>query len=311
MRNTASSLCLFFIVVASGCAAGLDTEGLFHCDQAIEGQFPSPGTPDAFAGGWIILDLHCPVREPTLSVQPQQGSPWELTTQVVREGLQVRALPGMPLAPNARFIIGFDDSGFDDSWLLSTSSLGSPLSYPLLGHSEELLLDQGLLFSPASLSQTLIGGIHSVRPVIQFLAEPTASTISGRLGSLLSESNQQDDSWPTIDRSFDWQAPYFSFGSLNLRWALQGWSLVLEQARISGTTHPVLEGTGAINIEALWDTREADSLLGGAAGALCDFDLQQGGQGCIPCADTSQSCLELLLLDVPTRYWPDELKSFP
>jgi len=217
----------------------------------------------------------------------------------------------MPLAPNARFIIGFEDSGFDDSWSLSTSSLGSPLSYPLLGHSEELLLDQGLLFSPASLLQTFIGGIHSVRPVIQFLAEPSASTISGRLGSLLSESNQQDDSWPTIDRSFDWQAPYFSFGSLNLRWALQGWSLVLEQARISGTTHPVLEGTGAINIEALWDTREADSLLGGAAGALCDFDLQQGGQGCIPCADTSESCLELLLLDVPTRYWPDELKSFP
>ena len=145
--------------------------------------------------------------------------------------------------------------------------------------------------------------------MVEFLDEPTASTVAGRLGSLMSETDLQDTNWQTIDRAFDWQAPYFSFGPLNLRWPLGGWTLVLEQTVLRGAPHPVLGGIGAVNIEALWDTREADMALGGSVGALCAHALQNDGAGCVPCADGSEACLDLLLLNVPTRIWTGDLQQ--
>ncbi len=310
MRSIPVSLLFALLLVATtACGDGFDGVGLIHCEQAIESQFPAPSTPNTFAGGWIVIDLHCPASEPSLRFQPQAGEGWQVPTELGRNGLQVRAEPSVPLEPEARFIIEFDDVSFADNWLLTTSSLGSPLEYALNSHSEELLLNEGRLLSPASLAEDLLDRIHQVRPVVEFLDEPTASTVAGRLGSLMSETDLQDTNWQTIDRAFDWQAPYFSFGPLNLRWPLGGWTLVLEQTVLRGAPHPVLGGIGAVNIEALWDTREADMALGGSVGALCAHALQNDGAGCVPCADGSEACLDLLLLNVPTRIWTGDLQQ--
>ena len=312
-RPACLTLLLLAMATTTACSDAFDAEGLSHCEQAIEGQFPAQGSPNAFGGGWIVLDLHCSSIQPAVQMQPQQGAAWQVPTQVSHNGRQVRALPGVPLAPNARFIVEFDDLDISSNWVVTTSSLGSALQYPLAGHSEELVLDEGSLLSPASLTEALIERMHAVRPLVHFLGEPTSSTISGRLGALMAEADLQDDHWTTMDRSFDWQAPYFSFGPLDLRWQSEGWTLVLEQARFSGAPHPVLAGIGAVNVKALWDTREAEAILGGSLGlgsspgALCRYALEHDGSGCIPCADGNASCLDFLLLNVPTRYWPGQL----
>ena len=310
MRSVPVSLLFTLLAVTStACGDAFDNEGLIHCEQAIEAQFPAPATPNTFAGSWIVIDLHCPVSAPILRIQTPDGQPWELPTQLKQDGRQVRALPSVPLEPETRFIVEFDDGSFSKSWLLTTSSLGSPIEYPLSKHSEELLIDEGQLLSPASIAGELLDRLHPVRPVIEFLGEPTASTITGRLGALMSETDLQDTNWQTVDRTFNWQMPYFNFGPLDLRWPLEGWALVLEQTIFRGAPHPVLGGIGAVNIEALWDTREADVMLGGSVGALCAYTLENDGVGCVPCSDGSESCLDLLLLDVPTQLWTDELQQ--
>jgi len=44
-------------------------------------------------------------------------------------------------------------------------------------------------------------------------------------------------------------------------------------------------------------------VLGGGSGSLCADSMQQGGNDCVPCNDGSVACLDLLLIDIPTRTW--------
>jgi len=292
-----------------GCEDSYDSEGLEHCNQELGARHPEPGTRNAFAGGWLVIDLSCPATQPTLTLRRPGTAPYELSVQLADDGKQLRVIPAVPLYPDSAYNVELVSGNHDWGWLFTTNSLGGPIEYPLAGHSEELLLHQGQLFRPTGMEDILLEPLQQVRPVLQFLLEPGITSFAGRLGSLMSEGNHQDSDWPTFDRTFPWNAPYFNLGPLDLNWNMPGWQLVLEAVTIRGTLHPVLGGSGAVTVQGRWDTRNADGLLGGSPGALCALRADRDGEGeaCIPCADGSISCLELLLLDVPTMNWPGEL----
>tara|TARA_Y100001968_G_C19440470_1_gene762254 strand:+ start:1659 stop:2546 length:888 start_codon:yes stop_codon:yes gene_type:complete len=290
----------------AGCDV-VDQDGLFHCQQSIQNQFPAPGTPNAFGAGWIVIDLNCPAHQPRLEVQPQQGAAWELPVELAQDGRQLRARPAIALSPEARFLLELNDEPLREAWLLLTNSLGGPLSYDLGGHSEELLLDQGRLLSPQSLEPTLLDRLSAVRPVISFLNSGSSTTVPVRIGGLQNETEQQDPDWPTSDHNLDWAAPYFSGRAIELRLPLASWDLIIEDVQLEGAPHPVQGGIGSISIQGLWDTRGADPALGGSPGALCQFAEEQQGMACQACGDGVLACLDLLLVDIPTQRWPDAL----
>ena len=292
-----------------GCDDYFDSEGLEHCNQQLASRYPEPGTQDAFAGGWLIVGLDCPATQPTLTLRRPGSGPYELTVQEAHGGRQLRVVPAVPLFPESTYNVELSSGDEHWGWLFTTDALGSPIEYPLAGHSEEFLLDQGQLLSPPGMEEILRDPLQEVRPVLQFLLEPGITSFAGRLGALMAQGNHQDSDWPTFDRNFPWDAPYFSLGPLDLNWNLPGWQLVLEAVMIRGTPHPVLGGMGAVTIHGLWDTRNADVALGGSSGSLCALAADGEGEGCIPCTDGSVSCLELVLLDVPTRNWPGDLSQ--
>jgi len=300
------------IVLAAVCCAAsacerYDSEGLVHCGQEVERRYPEPGAGDAFAGGWLVIDLSCPASEPGATLQTPGASSYQVTVQQAHEGRQLRILPGVPLLPETAYNAHVEVASEETSWIFTTSSLGNPLTYSLAGHVEELALDDGHLVSPPGLGQTLLEPLHAVRPAIQFLLAPGVATVPGRLGTLLPEGGVQDTQWATFDRAFAWQEPYYSVGPLDLRWVMEGWELSLEAATFSGASHPSLGGIGLANLQARWDTRAADVELGGSAGSLCATAVAQGGAPCIPCNDGEVSCLDLLLLDIPTTRWAGAL----
>lgn len=282
-----------------------------HCDQEVESRYPEPGTTSAFAGGWLVVELSCPASEAGATLQVPSGSAYEVTVQQAHEGRQLRILPGVPLLPetpyNSHLELGSDDS----SWIFTTSSLGKPLTYPLPGHVEELALAEGHLASPPGMEQTLLERLHAIRPAVQFLIAPGVATVPGRLGTLTPEGDLQDSQWTTFDQAFAWQEPYYSLGPLDLHWVLEGWELSLEASTFSGAPHPILGGIGSVNLQARWDTRGADVEFGGSAGSLCAAAVTSGGDACIPCSDGAVSCLDLLLLDIPTTLWTGELEQVP
>jgi len=300
-------LALAVLSASSSSCERFDNEGLDHCSQTIDSLFPLQGSNNVFGGAWIIADLTCPALAPTLSVQPPNGTPYSLAVETAHDGTQLRALPAVPLSPESRYIVHLGSGERSWDWFFVTNTLGNPLDYELAGHSEEFLLHQGEMVSPLGLAQGLQDHLHFVRPTLQFLAEPGALFVLGRLGLLLPDQDEQDLSWPTLDPQLPWQEQYFRVGPVDLHWPLQGWQLVLESVEIYGATHPVRGGTGRVNLEARWDTRTADMVLGDGSGSLCADSVEQGSGDCIPCHDGTVACLDLLLIDIPTQIWQGAL----
>lgn len=302
------SLPIIALVLFAGCDR-FDESGVFvspPCDgQAVEQLHPANGAEAAWIGELIWVDLVCPAPGATMSLNGPSGAVAG-STFIQHGGRQILFEPAAWLQPDANYVARLDTGDAYREIAFRTSSLGAPVEVALNERALALHPAQGALLDPAGfltdLRPALAAGLH---PVIQFLGEPSGGAVPLRLGGRLDArpSAAQDLLDRTWDLNASWTDPMWAVGPLNLTWDLSDFPLVLEGAVLEGSLSADLTIGGGGRLDALWDTRAAEGVLGTGAGSLCGRSGAAGGDGCVPCADGRESCLPFSLRSIPAEAW--------
>mgnify|MGYP007046915597 CR=1 FL=1 len=302
------TLPLLVVVLFAGCDR-FDESGVFvspPCeDQAVEQLHPANGAEDVWVGGLIWVDLVCPAPGATMSLNGPAGAVAG-STFIQHGGHQILFEPAAWLQADANYVARLDTADAYREVAFATGSLGQPLQAALNERALALHPAQGALLDPAGfladLPPALQAGLH---PVVQFLGDPSGATLplrlGGRLDSRATAGQDLDDT--TWDLSARWEDPIWTVGPLDMTWQLFDFPLVLEGAVLQGVLATDAGSGGGGSLDALWDTRPAEDVLGTGAGSLCGRNGAAGGDGCVPCADGRVSCLPFALRSIPAEAW--------
>jgi hypothetical protein len=299
---------------ALGCEGYYDTEGesAYSCEgQRIDRIRPRDEGDEAYVDGWVFAMLACPVDSAVITVRTSQGESATGLVNVHHGGRQVRFRPSPRLRTRTPYDAHLETvDGFHD-WRFTTSALGEPVGDELAGTALVLRPWTGVLLDPPGLDEQLGDALEDFHPAIQFMTDATGALVQARLGgvSIDDEGDPQDMDRPVIDLEATWDDPFWRFGPIDLTWQLDGFPLVLSSVWISGAVAPGLEGGGGVAIEARWDTRPADDLLGGGPGSLCEAAVEAGLDACEPCDDGEPACMPLHVVHAGANPWFGTLQA--
>ncbi len=274
-------------------------------EQRIELLRPRRDIEDAYVDSWIVAELACEAPEAELVLTGPEGA-LDGTLSLHKSELQRRLRPSPRLAPDTPYSGRIDTADGFRRWSFTTSSTGAPVGGALDGLGAAVEPGGGDLLDPPGAGWLLAEELGAMSPVIQARGDAD-QTWPVRLGARSGDADEgsQDGSRRTWDIELQWNDPFFQSAPVDLRWRLDTFALVLEDAVLRGAVDPGTSRIDGFSIEALWDTREAEAALG--AGSLCEADTDGQGEGCVPCRDLEVACLPFLVVHAPGQPWPGSL----
>jgi len=290
-----------------GCGDYYDTDGIVlapDCDdpQKVNTVRPRDGADDAYAAGWVVVGLQCPVETGVITLRTVTDEPVTGLLNLHQGGRQVRFRPSPPMEPGTTYDAYLDTSDGFREWRFHTSDLGRPTgATELAGRALSMHAARGTLLDPPGVDEQLMIELATLNTVVQLTSDATGATVNARLGGFVptEEGDPQDPMQPVVDAIAGWDDPVVTFGPVDLIWRMDGWSMSLEQATWTVALAADLAGGGGGQLQARWDVREVAPVFGEDP---C-LTAAEFGTPCTACADGVPSCLPFLLAHTPANPW--------